>query len=62
MHTLIRIVWRSAYVLIGPRGGGALTGHPHAGALFTAALVGTVEIVEPQFAAVTVFPLYVFLQ
>lgn len=55
-------LWTRAYILIGPCGGGAQTGHTHTGALLTATLVATVEIVEPQFAAVTVFPLHVFLQ
>lgn len=51
-----------AYVLIGPRGGGALSGHAHAGALVAATPVVALEVVESQFAAVTVLSLNVFLQ
>lgn len=55
-------MWIIAYVLIGPCGGRALTVHAHAGALFTASLIVTLEVVEAQFAAVAVFSFYVFLR
>lgn len=52
----------TAYILIGPRGGRALTGNAHAGALFAAAAIVTLKIVEPELTAVTVFSLHVFLR
>lgn len=51
-----------AYILIGPRGGGALCGHAHAGAFLAAAPVVTLEVIESQFAAVAVLPLDVLLR
>lgn len=51
-----------AYVLIGPRGGGALCGHAHAGAFLAAAPVVALEVIESQFAAVAVLPLDVLLR
>lgn len=51
-----------AYILIGPGGGRALAGNAHTGALFAAAPIVTLKIVEPQLAAVAVFPFHVFLQ
>lgn len=43
-----------AYILISPCGRSALCGHAHAGALLTATSVAALEVVESQFAAVTV--------
>lgn len=51
-----------AYILIGPRGGGALCGHAHAGAFLAAAPVVALEVIESQFAAVAVLPLDVLLR
>lgn len=51
----------SSYILIGPRGGSALTGNAHAGAFFAAASVGLLKIVETELTAVTIFPLHIFL-
>lgn len=57
-----KIIWFIAYILIGPCGGGALTGHAHTGALLAAASIVTLKIVESQFAAVTICSLNIFLE
>lgn len=62
MHFQGFFFWIIAYILIGPCGFSAVTGHTHTGALFTATLIVTLKIVEPHFAALTVFSFYIFLQ
>lgn len=57
-----KIIWLIAYILIGPCGGGALSGHAHTGAFLAAASIVTLKIVESQFAAVAIFSLHVFLK
>lgn len=39
-----------------------MTGNAHTGALFTAASIVTLEVVESHFAAIAIFSLHVFLQ
>lgn len=51
----------AAYIVISPGRGRTNTGNTHTGALFTAAQIITLEVVETKFTAVTIFSLYIFL-
>lgn len=62
MHFQGLLFWVIAYILIGPCGFSAVTGHTHTGALLTAVLIVTLKIVEAHFAEVTVLSFYIFLQ
>lgn len=61
-EVLFNLKESTAYILIGPSRGRALTGQAHTGALFTATLIVTLKVVESQFAAITILSRYILLQ